>query len=558
MGKSKKPFIDKKNSSTYHLLYRSQRDVAGDDTLGDDGGSAAGVVLWPSPGNSKVTDQKVLLGKTSLNSAQGDHSLLEGWKSQLSNAGLVDDYDYEKHMKPISGTGVFFDTSGKRGVNALADVRSMTVQEDLIVREVDRQLESIALTADCMDEDIAQALFDDFDADDYEELNDEFVLDAAKVVEGEEEQGFDFAAHIKGLMEKARMESKESAQLGTIHEQGREDHAFFSRTKALGDRDEDGDDEFDDMDDENDDWNIEGTPGVVPKLSAIEEKALCDMFEETLLEYDSDEIGEGADDEEAMGLLPLEGDKQVEAALDEYLEEKRDEIFMAGGRHYLAGENGTQTLGGSGFAALVGTKMVPVKDLDDNADVQGAIRPISDVLGEADEVLGSGRYAPPAEEIFIDGKSYFSERMRNPWDCESILSTYSNLDNNPVTIGAESGRRRRKTKKKGPADDDAEQKKREQILLSDKTGLPLGVLPVREEDDDDYGMETYVSVNKGEPRSRNEGKEEKNLRKLAVKKERQVARMQKKMMKEAFNDEFTKRHQEVMMDDVGGTTVFRF
>jgi len=113
-------------------------------------------------------------------------------------------------------------------------------------------------------------------------------------------------------------------------------------------------------------------------------------------------------------------------------------------------------------------------------------------------------------------------------------------------------------KKKGPADDDAEQKKREQILLSDKTGLPLGVLPVREEDDDDYGMETYVCVNKGEPRSRNESKDEKNLRKLAVKKERQVARMQKKMMKEAFNDEFTKRHQEVMMDDVGGTTVFRF
>jgi len=348
MGKSKKPFIDKKNSSTYHLLYRSQRDVAGDDTLGDDGGSAAGVVLWPSPGNSKITDQKVLLGKKSFNSAQSDHSLLEGWKSQLSNAGLVDDYDYEKHLKPITGTGVFFDTSGKRGVNALADVRSMTVQEDLIVREVDRQLESIALTADCMDEDIAQALFDNFDEDDYEELNDE------------------------------RMESKETAQLGTIHEQGREDHAFFSRTKALGDRDEDADDEFADMDDENDDWNIEGAPGVVPKLSAVEEKALCDMFEETLLEYDSDEIGEGADDEEAMGLLPLEGDKQVEAALDEYLEEKRDEIFMAGGRHYLAGENGTQTLGGSGFAALVGTKMVPLKYLDDNADVQGAIRPISE------------------------------------------------------------------------------------------------------------------------------------------------------------------------------------
>ena len=147
MGKSKKPFIDKKNASTYHLLYRSQRDVAGDETSGDDGGAAPGVVLWPSPGNSQITDQKVLLGKASSSSAQGGQSLLQGWKSQLSNAGLVDDYDYERHMKPITGTGVFFDTSGKRGANALADVRSMTVQEDLIVREVDRQLESIALTA---------------------------------------------------------------------------------------------------------------------------------------------------------------------------------------------------------------------------------------------------------------------------------------------------------------------------------------------------------------------------------------------------------------------------
>jgi protein LTV1 len=535
-------------------LYRSQRDVAG----ADDGSSGdAGVILWPSPGNSKATDQKVLLGKSSSN-MRGDGTL-QVWKSQLSQAGLVDEYDYDKHMKPITGTGVFFDTSGKRGVNALADVRSMEVQEDL-VREVDRQLESIALTADCMDEDIAHALFDDFDEAAFEELNDEFVLDAAQVMEGDEAQGFDFAAHIKGLMEKARMESKETPQLGTIHEKGREDQDFFSRAKPLGDRDDEDEDEFANIDGDygDGDWNIDGTPGVVPKLNDVEEKALCDKFEETLLEYDSDDIGEGADDEEAMGLLPLEGDKQVEAALDEYLEEKRDEIFMAGGRHYLAGENGTQTLGGSGFAALVGTKMVPLKNLDDNADVQGDIRPISDVLGEADEVLGVGRHAPPAEEIFIDGKSYFSEKMRNPWDCESILSTYSNLDNNPVTIGTESGRRRRKQTKKGPTDEEGEQRHREHILLSDKTGLPLGVLPVREEEEDDYGGETFMSVNKGVPRSKNECKEEKHLRKLAVKKERQVARMQKKMMKEVFNDEFTKRQHEVLQDDVGGTTVFRF
>lgn len=567
MGKSKKPFIDKKNSSTYHLLYRSQRDVAEDDP--DISGSAAGggdntnagVVLWPSPNNNKVTDQKVLLGKSG-SGQDGADATIQNWKAELSQAGLVDEYDYEKHMKPITGTGVFFDSSGNRGGNALADVRSKAVQEDL-VNEVDRQLESIALTADCMDDDIAQALFGDFNPDDYEELNDEFVLDAAQVTDDDQAPSFDFAAHIQGLMNKAKMESDETRQLGTIHEQGRHDQEFFAKSTAIGRSDED-DDEFANLGGDFDGgWDIEGTPGVVPKLSEAQEKALCDKFEETLLEYDSDDIGEGADDEDAMGTLPLEGDKQVEAALDEYLEDKKDGIFMAGARHYMHGDNGSGPArgGGSGFAALVGTKMVPLKQLDDSADVHGDIRPIEDVLGEANDVLRNGRHAPPAEEIFIDGKSYFSEKMRNQWDCESILSTYSNLDNNPVTIGT-GGRRRKKKNKKGSSvapseDDESAQRQNQQILLSDKTGLPLGVLPIREQDDDG-GMETYVSVNKGEARTKDESKEEKHMRKLTVKKERQVARMQKKMMKEAFSDEFTKRQHEVMVDDVGGKTVFRF
>jgi hypothetical protein len=45
---------------------------------------------------------------------------------------------------------------------------------------------------------------------------------------------------------------------------------------------------------------------------------------------------------------------------------------------------------------------------------------------------------------------------------------------------------------------------------------------------------------------------------MTVKKERQLARMQKKMMKEAFQDEFAKRQHELEQDDVGGRTVFRF
>ena len=72
------------------------------------------------------------------------------------------------------------------------------------VQEVSRQLESIALTPDCMDDDVAQALFGDFDEDDYEEILDDFCLTAAQEPDSEEEDEFDYDAHIRALMEKAR------------------------------------------------------------------------------------------------------------------------------------------------------------------------------------------------------------------------------------------------------------------------------------------------------------------------------------------------------------------
>jgi protein LTV1 len=183
---------------------------------------------------------------------------------------------------------------------------------------------------------------------------------------------------------------------------------------------------------------------------------------------------------------------------------------------------------------------------------------MEEIIADADLILSDPLEAPPTEEVFIDGKSYFSEKSRNPWDCESILSTYSNMDNNPVTIGKDGRRRRKKGTKNDIIHQSAiyEEEPAMQILLSDKTGLPLGVLPTRGQGQD--GADTFVSVNKGEARKKEESVEEKKMRKLNVKKEREMARIQKKMMKQAFSDEFSKRATEVLNDDVGGKTVFRF
>ena len=67
--------------------------------------------------------------------------------------------------------------------------------------------------------------------------------------------------------------------------------------------------------------------------------------------------------------------------------------------------------------------------------------PVDVILAHASEILAQPKEKPP-EDVLIDGQSYFSERVWNPWDCQSILSTYSNLDNNPVVIDASRRHRR--------------------------------------------------------------------------------------------------------------------
>ena len=183
---------------------------------------------------------------------------------------------------------------------------------------------------------------------------------------------------------------------------------------------------------------------------------------------------------------------------DDFLEEKKDEIFIEGTRHLPE----YKREGGSGYSALVGGKMVDAKHLarkieedeEKNKGEDGA--PFEDVLAQADKTLANPEMEPaPFEDVLIDGKSYFSERNQNPFDCESILTTYSNLDNNPAVVGR-SGRRRGKAKERMeyvPEDEPA------QIFLSNKTGLPLGVLPTKTSEEDRWdGDDTFVSINKGE------------------------------------------------------------
>ena len=73
------------------------------------------------------------------------------------------------------------------------------------------------------------------------------------------------------------------------------------------------------------------------------------------------------------------------------------------------------------------------------------------------------------------------------WDCETIVSTYSNLDNHPSVLGTGRKPKPRRPRRPAPAagaDDGGSVGGGvggpvKQVTLSEKTGLPLGVLPER-------------------------------------------------------------------------------
>lgn len=633
MGK-KKPFIDKKNASVFHVVRRSQRDVGTEataETLSD-------FVLMPSPANNSdnkamaaTRQERSVADAESSDKSSTDHNNdgkkkrktkkvdFQTLKSQIAAAGLLDTTakTYSRYTKPIdrSGGGAYYVPSADIATANLDDelltdtsknALDVALEEAMAVHEVGRMLDSIALTPDCMDEDMAGALFGEFEEGQFEEILDDFCLTANKeeldeddvcgVIDGDADQGgasgaggeFNFEQHIQMLMERARaQESGRDAAggreldddffrgvtplHGRVDEEENDDDDEFDYERY--DEQEEDDDDYDNHDDDEEDEDDSLDREYSGKIYTEEQLTLCQKFEEALLEYDSDDVGnldEECDD--IVGDRPLEGDLQFEAALDEFLTEKEDEILIEG-----TGRRKNVRTGGSGYSALVGTTMVNAGDLDkvdpNNTNsllinIEESKRQMMKDLAEADAILANPEMDLPPEEILIDGKSYFSVTSRSMWDCESILSTYSNLDNNPAIIGRSRKGKKKKSKQKkldGNSDvipEDGPVK----IQLSAKTGLPLGVFgnsrvqsPEEEGEEEDYygdGDDTFLSINRGEARKKDESKMEKKERKFSIKEERKICRMQKKMLKEAFKEEFQKRGHEAVVDSLAGAAVF--
>ncbi|PCH34127.1 Low temperature viability protein [Wolfiporia cocos MD-104 SS10] len=219
-----------------------------------------------------------------------------------------------------------------------------------------------------------------------------------------------------------------------------------------------------------------------------------EQFDEIQKEYESDEDeAETSDnDDEAPELITSRED--FDAIMNDFL----DNYEIVGGkmRRVLAGETATEKL-------------------DTIRKSLGAVH-----LREDDDDEKDLMFMP----LDVDEKQ---ER----WDCETILTTYSNLENHPRLIRAR------------------QEKPIPKIRLDPKTGMPIvdgnapasrrNNLPSDTESDEEPQSSFTERVTIA--RSKDESKEEKKARKQAVKAERQQRRAVKKANKDQFSTE-AQRH----------------
>ncbi|THH04972.1 hypothetical protein EW145_g5137 [Phellinidium pouzarii] len=169
---------------------------------------------------------------------------------------------------------------------------------------------------------------------------------------------------------------------------------------------------------------------------------------------------------------------------------------------------------------ILGGKMRPVLAGETVADKLGTIRQSLKEIGyDAHEQL----LQEDDEENDDMFETYVEEKAAR-WDCETVLSTYSKLENHPRLIRAR------------------ETKIMPKIHLDPKTGLPS----VKSVNDEEHLVTNGLASVESEAvrliripvaRPKKETKEEKHARKQSVKDERQARRVEKKATKDHFSTE---------------------
>ena len=227
---------------------------------------------------------------------------------------------------------------------------------------------------------------------------------------------------------------------------------------------------------------------------------LDDHFENIYSQYDEDQIG-------ALDMEEIDGYRGNDSVLESALEEFDNMIKK---RVYEPPVNTRPKLSvlkeeSTGEGSDEEDETTDTEDSDDKTE-----------CGSEDETERDDEAKKNYELVRLTKKRDKEDRF----DCESIISTYSTLYNHPAVIKETSEKR--------------------EILLSKKTGLPLGVLtdkPKSKKEMDRIDHKITRILPEVPDRKPDETKEEKKARKQLVKEHRRERRVEKKINKLAFKEE---------------------
>mmetsp|Transcript_18066 Transcript_18066/g.39326 ORF Transcript_18066/g.39326 Transcript_18066/m.39326 type:complete len:639 (+) Transcript_18066:158-2074(+) len=432
MGKKTK-FIEKADSQKFHLLHRSQRDEAHQGYE-----VPSNFVLVPAVDNGKGGSNAGSVPAAYLSTRDPGLSKV-GRRDHVDELGFANDgYDYSQHLREL-GSGHFIPAAGQAALDLTtmrSQSRAVELPEDCMpsVALLERGLEAITINGDLMDADIRDALFGDCDEEgDFEELQDDFVMQA---MQEPDEPDFDFDAHIQLLI--ARSEQ----QLGlnsAVNDKFKKGVHFEGEEDEEDEEDEDFPDELLDVEylasaararaEKN--WGKD--KNAVGPLSAEAREALESQFESLLEEYEDEELGylDDLNEEDIggnIGLEEVEASGALQEALDEYLQEQKDSIFQEG-TNVKKGDRGSIHTPKSRKIEEEKAEAEFTAELGRQARVEQEER--QKACGEeVRDLLAAGK-----DKGIETCQSYLAEvRIEEEWDCETILSTYSTLDNHPTLI----------------------------------------------------------------------------------------------------------------------------
>ncbi|RKP20948.1 hypothetical protein ROZALSC1DRAFT_27618 [Rozella allomycis CSF55] len=435
-------------------------------------------VLDRSQKDSKINDENATPHVLQLiNFEEENEEILEDEKEKedikdFTDYGIyfADGYDYSKHLKKSGVTpGVISLEAVKPKENDKMKKVSFQLPEDVFPSKDEEEVGFLT-----------RALMNDSPLD--LELDDDvreilYALDDEAFLVNNENEFEDTIVDKLNSNEKVEDEEEENEYLRTMNK--------FKKFQIRGD----SSDEESEVGTRYARTNYSMTSSVLTRSK--HQLILDEHFEEVLKSYEDEEIG---DLESVQGEID---DERIEALLDEFLENED----------------------------VAGKKLIPKNHLF-GSEAMDEFRQI--ILGEDKDSIEENRkelkkkiiesLKRPQKKEKIKIKIENGYQDEDKWDCQSVLTSFSNLENRPGVIKEES-------------------KKKKKIILN-KFGFPR--LDTINEDPIESDEEIN-KVNLGKARNKKESKEEKKARKNAIKNEKMIRRLEKKATQELFGKELERQ-----------------